>query len=72
MKKINKKIINIIPFILWASCLITYNIKGSYVDSNGILIEPFYLIPMSYLFLLIGIIISIVNLIKFSRKKKQL
>lgn len=59
-----KKIIRFIPFILTAICFISYNIKGSYIDSNGFLIEPFFLIPLAYIFFFIGIILNAILLIK--------
>lgn len=47
-------------------CLVAYNIIGSYVTAEGFLVEPFALIPLSYLFglsaLLSGIILGIIAL----------
>lgn len=37
---------------------------GSSIDSNGILHEPFFLIPMGYFFLLISLISGLIHLYK--------
>ena len=63
-------ILNLIPFILTAGCLIGYNIIGSEVLSDGTLVEPFYLIPTAWLFLFIGIIGVIINLVVYLKNKK--
>jgi hypothetical protein len=62
-----KKLILMFPFILTLICLLSYNLIGSSIDSNGILREPFFLIPLGYLFLGMGIIGLTFNL--FTRKK---
>lgn len=50
-----KKSIYILPFIIGASCFIGSSIIGSTINSDGILVEPFYfLIPVGYIFLIIG------------------
>lgn len=59
----------IIPFVLAAICGITYSIKGSYVAPDGMLVEPFFLIPLTWLFLGLGIIAAIVIGIKKIIKK---
>lgn len=51
-----KQYLALIPFILGTICAIAYNIIGSEVAPDGMLIEPFFLIPVSYLFFLIGIL----------------
>ena len=48
-------------------CLIAFNLIGSKVMPDGTLIEPFALIPMGYLFIMIGIIATIILVVK---KKK--
>ncbi len=50
-------------------CFIAYNVIGAKVLPDGTLVEPFALIPMGYLFVLVFIISLICNLI-FSRKYK--
>ncbi len=37
-----------------------YQLVGSYINSDGMLIEPFYLIPLTYLFLLLSIMIFLI------------
>lgn len=50
-----KKSIYILPFVLGASCFIGSSIMGSTITSDGFLVEPFFfLIPIGYVFLLIG------------------
>jgi len=49
-------------------CFVLSTVIGSTVDHNGVLHEPFFLIPIGYLFFLIGIIFGIVYLVqKFSK-----
>ncbi|HAG53061.1 MAG TPA: hypothetical protein DCL21_04670 [Alphaproteobacteria bacterium] len=55
MKERLYKLIPYLFIILGLTLGIIYNIKGSYVDENGFLIEPFYLIPLSIIFIFIGI-----------------
>ncbi|QAT39850.1 DUF3955 domain-containing protein [Clostridium sp. JN-9] len=50
-------------------CFIAYNVIGAKVLPDGTLVEPFALIPMGYLFVLVFIISLICNLV-FSRKYK--
>lgn len=38
------------------ACFIAYIMIDSYVDENGILHEPFALLPLSFLFMFIGIV----------------
>ncbi|MCU4760102.1 MULTISPECIES: DUF3955 domain-containing protein [unclassified Bacillus (in: firmicutes)] len=59
-----KYILTLIPFILGIGCVVSYNTIGSKVASDGTLVEPFYLLPMGYLFLAIGIISLFVSKIK--------
>ena len=51
-----KRILRITPFAIGIACIIAYNIIGSEITPEGFLVEPFYLIPISYLFFCIGII----------------
>jgi hypothetical protein len=48
--------------------MLTFNLIGSEVDENGVLQEPFFLIPFSYLSFALGIIFAIISVIK---KKKN-
>lgn len=64
MKKYTVALISLVLSIL---CGVAYNIIGSEVAADGTLIEPFFLIPMSYLFLAIAVVLGLVSLIT-SRK----
>jgi xanthine/uracil permease len=60
------------PILLGVVCLIIYSIIGSRVASDGTLEEPFFLIPLSYLFVLIGIIsVLFVAVISMFKKVKH-
>lgn len=48
-------------------CFIAYNTIGSYVDENGVLVEPFGLIPLFWLFELLALVALVVT---FVRHKK--
>ena len=41
-----------------------FQLEDSYVDTNGILIEPFALIPVGWIFLIIGLISFLFILLK--------
>ena len=58
-----KYILSLIPFILGASCFITFNIIGSEVTLDGTLVEPFFLIPIGYLCFVIAIICLLIAFI---------
>lgn len=68
MKKI--RLIPIISFVLGIICVISFRIIGSEIAPDGTLVEPFALIPISYLFFFIGIISIIVLGFKFLFNKK--
>ncbi|HCL03944.1 MAG TPA: hypothetical protein DHW61_16315 [Lachnoclostridium phytofermentans] len=53
------------------ACPILYNIIGSKVLEDGMLVEPFALIPLAYLFLLITIISGIILAIKSRIRSNQ-
>ena len=68
-----KKFLILIPFIIGIGCMLAYNIIGSEVAPDGTLVEAFYLIPMSYLFVSIGMILVLaVSITSFVRKSKKL
>jgi len=69
MKKYSLAIISV---ILGIGCMVAYSIIGSEVAPDGILVEPFFLIPIGYLFFAIGIIFSlVVSITAFIRKPKN-
>lgn len=55
-------------------CVIAFNAIGSYVSPEGVLVEPFALIPLSYIFgltaILSGVVLAITHLRKNHRKKE--
>lgn len=60
------------PILLGVVCLIIYNIIGSGVAPDGTLVEPFFLIPLSYLFVFSGIIsVLFVAIISMFKKIKH-
>ncbi|MTA52281.1 MAG: DUF3955 domain-containing protein [Actinobacteria bacterium] len=40
------------------------NVIGSSVNENGVLVEPFFLIPLSYLSFILGIVFAVISVIK--------
>lgn len=64
-------LIIIISFVLGIACFVTYNIIGSYVAEDGLLIEPFGLIPIGCLMFLIGIVSSLIWGVRHLFRKKQ-
>ena len=68
--KMKKYILNLVPFIITAICIISYNIIGAEVLPDGRLSEPFYLIPIAWLFFFIGIIGFVANLLLYIKNKK--
>lgn len=60
----------IIMILAGIGCFLLVKMIGSTVDKNGFLHEPFFLIPIGYLFLLVGLVSGIVYLIQRARKNK--
>ncbi|MFU1794343.1 DUF3955 domain-containing protein [Paenibacillus azoreducens] len=59
-------------FIVGIGYLIAHSITGAQIGSDGILIEPFFLLPVGYLLAALGIIIGLtVGIVSFSRKTKK-
>jgi hypothetical protein len=46
-----------VSFVASVGCVVAYRIQGSYIDANGFLVEPFYLIPLSLLFGLLAAVL---------------
>lgn len=59
-----KYVLTLISFILGIGCIVSYNAIGSKVASDDLLVEPFYLLPIGYLFLAIGIISLFISKMK--------
>lgn len=65
-----KYIISLISFLIGTGCMIAYKIIGVEVAADGTLVEPFFLLPIGYLFIGISIIFSIIVFtISVTRKK---
>ncbi|MEK4745059.1 MULTISPECIES: DUF3955 domain-containing protein [unclassified Bacillus (in: firmicutes)] len=59
------------PIFLGVLCIIMFNIIGSEVKPDGTLVEPFFLMPLAYLFVFTGIIaILFVAVFSMFRKKQ--
>lgn len=59
----------IIMILAGIGCFLLSTIIGSTIDSNGVLHEPFFLIPIGYLFLLMGLISGFIYLFRKLRKQ---
>ena len=70
MKKQNNKLKLIIGIILILIGILLLFIKGQtdYIDTNGLLHENFFLVPLGYILILLGLIITIIRIIKIRRK----
>jgi hypothetical protein len=68
MKKI---LIALIPIILGVGCIIAYNIIGASVTAEGLVVEPFFLMPIALLLIVVGIIWLIVAAVSFFRDHKK-
>lgn len=66
-----KYILNSIPFLIVVICIIAFNIIGSEVLPDGRLVEPFFLIPIAYLALFVGILNIGVQAILLLIKKRK-
>ncbi|SIQ55797.1 DUF3955 domain-containing protein [Paenibacillus macquariensis] len=67
-----KNILALMSIIIGIGCFVTYSIIGSEVAPDGTLKEPFFLIPIGYLFLAIGIILGLaVSIASFFRKPQK-
>jgi len=55
--------LSVLLLIAAVTCVIAYNIIGQKIDEQGFLHESFFLIPMTWLFLLLGVITGGVNLV---------
>ncbi len=44
--------------------MLTFNLIGSEVDADGVLQEPFFLIPFSYVSFALGIVFAVISVVK--------
>ena len=64
-----KKYLILLPFLISFGCAISYNVIGSRVLADGTLDEPFFLVPIECFFFLLGILLLLIQLVLFVRKK---
>lgn len=62
---------SLILFILAIGCAVAFSIIGSHVDENGILHEPFALIPIGYLLAFLGLIFGIIAIARSILRRKK-
>lgn len=63
--------ISLLCLLMTALCVVSFNLIGSKVLEDGTLQEPFFLIPIGYLFLFISIISAVVIKINDVYKLKK-
>ncbi|MGY3887548.1 DUF3955 domain-containing protein [Aeromonas aquatica] len=51
--------------------LISFQLIGSYVDSQGYLHEPFGLLPIGFLFIFMGILLALFGALRASCRQKR-
>jgi len=49
-------------------CQFAFNVIGSRVDENGFLIEPFGLLPISWMFISLGLVLLIIRWVKSCKR----
>ncbi|EOP63746.1 DUF3955 domain-containing protein [Bacillus sp. S4] len=59
------------PIFLGVLCILMFNIIGSEVKPDGTLVEPFFVIPLAYLFVFTGIIVILLVAVFSMFRKKQ-
>lgn len=69
MKKNNVSLyLTFIMFLGGIGCFLLSMVLGSSIDSEGFLHEPFFLIPIGYLLIALGIVSAVVYLFRSFRK----
>jgi len=56
-----------IALVLWllgVFCLIAFRLIGSSIDQDGFLNEPFPLIPIGWLFIILGAIVGVIHVVR--------
>jgi hypothetical protein len=66
-----KYLISTILIFVGILCLVSFNIIGSEVATDGTLTEPFFLIPLGFLSLILGILTNLVLSIKALIRKPE-
>lgn len=59
-----KYLISILTFVSGSICLILFKLIGSRVSAEGTLVEPFFLVPVGYVFIAIAVVAAIVAALK--------
>jgi len=68
-----KYLISLISIFISIVCIVSYNIIGSEVLADGTLVEPFFLIPLGWLFIFIALISGVtVFVISFYKKSEEI
>lgn len=61
---IKKYWLSCLLFVCALACLVKYKTTDIYVDESGILVEPFYLIPLFYLFVFSSFMVLMITCFK--------
>lgn len=69
MKRLSRFKLSMLLFALALVGAISYQIIGSHIDENGVLIEPFWLIPTSWFCLFAAIISALITLLRLRNFK---
>ncbi|WP_323888947.1 DUF3955 domain-containing protein [Aeromonas caviae] len=52
-------------------CFVAFNLLDTTVDTQGFLHEPFALLPLGYLLLFIGMVLTVIPLLRKGRSREQ-
>ncbi|MDF2275793.1 DUF3955 domain-containing protein [Aeromonas caviae] len=52
-------------------CFLAFNLLGSTLDAQGFLHEPFALLPLGYLLLFTGMVLTVIPLLRKGRTRAQ-
>lgn len=66
MKKY-QKILTVTPFLISALLFVLKALSKTELDATGVLIEKFYLLPLAYFFLFIGLAVWVIG--RFVKKQ---
>lgn len=69
MNQIKKYSVALVGLCFGLFCLVRYQMIGSYVAADGMLVEPFYLIPLGYMGLLTAVVSFLVIGLKARTQK---
>ncbi|MFP2768147.1 DUF3955 domain-containing protein [Oceanisphaera sp. KMM 10153] len=64
MKFLSKYKISFLFCMSGVVCLMAYAVIGSYIDENGLLVEPFGFIPLFWLLELLALVVFIITFVK--------